>query len=482
MSGGPRLAAAGAANLLGAAFGAAVGLGLGALVGRTTGTEGAGVYYVAVAVFVVVSQLGELGADTGLVRFVAAAGATGRVATVPPLVRAALRPVLIGGVATTAAVALLVTLSPGRWLDLPDPLVVGGAALAVVGSMLAVLLAIPRGFHDPFGYPLLQNVALPFTRLVAMLVVASLGAGAATLLGAWMAAVLPVTIAAAWWARRSLRQHVPAGPTESPDVRGFWRFSATRGVASAVEITLEWADVVLVGMLASVEAAGIYAVVTRCARAGEMVQQAGRITLGPSLSASLARGELSVASALYERATAVMIWLAWPLYLLLGVFADTVLRLFGDGFDDGTTALRILLVAMAVSTAAGAVQTVLLMGGRSRWQLGDKSGALALNVALVLVLVPQMGIEGAAIAWAVTLVVDTAVAGYQVGWLMGVRPGLGRPVLASAVSLGVVGGIAVLGRLVLGDSIAALLASGAVAAVAHLAVGKVLARRIGLRA
>ena len=65
---------------------------------------------------------------------------------------------------------------------------------------------------------------------------------------------------------------------------------------------------------------------------------------------------------------------------------------------------------------------------------------------------------------------------------MGVLPRLGRPLLAAAVSLVVVGGVALLGRLVLGDSITALLLSGAVAAVAHLVVGRVLASRIGLRA
>ncbi len=43
--------------------------------------------------------------------------------------------------------------------------------------------------------------------------------------------------------------------------------------------------------------------------------------------------------------------------------------------QSGATSLRVLAVAMAVATAAGAVQSVLLMAGRSSWQLADKTGA-----------------------------------------------------------------------------------------------------------
>ena len=64
-----------------------------------------------------------------------------------------------------------------------------------------------------------------------------------------------------------------------------------------------------------------------------------------------------------------------------------VLGLFGAEFTLGTVALVVLASAMALKNTAGALQTVLLMAGRSTWQLRNKAIQLVL-LALMPVLVP----------------------------------------------------------------------------------------------
>ncbi len=473
------LAGAGVINLVGGASGSLIGLLLAALVGRTLGPGGAGSYFIAIATFMIVSNIAELGADTGLVRFVSAAIATGRTDTVGALVRVALRPVLVVGTGFVLLVAILAMadLGPSR---VPVPLLIGGAATAVVSSLLAIALSLTRGFGDATTYPLLQNVLLPVLRLVAVSAALLAGAAATGVVAAWMVPTLLVALVAGLVARRQLRRHLAGIEPGAAEAGEFWRFSATRGVSAGLEIALEWVDVLLVGALTSAEAAGIYAVVTRCARAGEVVQQAARIAIGPQISAALARGDLPRAREIYGAVTAVMIWLAWPFYLIVAVFADAVLSLFGPAFDAGATALVVLVGAMAVATAAGAVQTVVLMGGRSWWQLADKSGALALNVVLNLLLIPLWGIEGAAIAWAVTILADTAVVVWQVQRLMGVRPQASFTAFAAVQSVVVVGGLALLSRVLFGSSVGIMLATTAVVAAVYLAVSLVLKDRWGL--
>ncbi|AWB91329.1 lipopolysaccharide biosynthesis protein [Aeromicrobium chenweiae] len=481
------IAWAGAVNLVGGAAGSIVGLLLAAVVGRQLGTEGAGTYFLVVAVFMIVSNVTELGADTGLVRYVSAARATGRLADVPHLVRSAVRPVLVGGALVVVVVAAVVWTHPDLVEGLSSRFLVGAAVLAVLSSLIAVMLSISRGFGDVLTYPLLQNIALPVLRLVGVVVVVSAGGGVAAVLTAWMAPVPVVLVLATVVAVAMIRRR--SGPvagrvTDVARLRRasaeFWAFSATRGITAAVEILLEWVDVVIVAALTSPEEAGVYAVVTRCARAGEVIQQAARIAVGPQISAALARGAAGEAREIYGLVTAAMIWLAWPFFIVLAVFGDAVLTLFGPGFDAGWTSLATLAAAMAVATAAGTVQTILLMGGRSTWQLADKSGALVLNVVLNLVLVPIWGIEGAAVAWAVTIVVDTAVVAYQVQQLMGLRPH-GRPLMvAAALSIGVVGSVCLAARLLLGSSVPVMLGTIAVAAGVHLAASFPLRHRLGL--
>jgi O-antigen/teichoic acid export membrane protein len=205
-------------------------------------------------------------------------------------------------------------------------------------------------------------------------------------------------------------------------------------------------------------------VVTRCLRASEVVQQAARIVVGPQISAALARGDSGHVREVYGLITAAMIWLTWPFFVVLAVFGDQVMRVFGPGFGAGAVPMAVLAAAMALATGAGAVQTILLMGGRSTWQLADKTFALSLNVALDLLLIPWWGISGAAIAWAVTIVVDTAIVLWQVQVIMGLRPSGGHLRLAIVEALLLVA-VPVLASRLLFDSSPEVLA-GTVAAVA----------------
>ncbi len=189
---------------------------------------------------------------------------------------------------------------------------------------------------------------------------------------------------------------------------------------------------------------------------------------------------MQTAREIYGLVTAAMIWLAWPFFLLLAIFGDAVLTLFGPGFDDGAVSLAVLCVAMGLATAAGTVQTILLMGGRSSWQLADKSLALVLNIALDLVLIPLWGIEGAAVAWAITIIADTLVVVWQVQRLMGVRPRGGHLLVAAGLSLAVVGVLGVAARVVLGSSLPVLGGAFVVIGAIYLGLSWCLRRSLGL--
>ncbi len=480
---------AGAVNLVGGVTGASIGLLLAAVISRHLGTGGAGAYFLVVAAFMIVSNVAELGADTGLVRFLSAARATGRPDLGPYLVMIAVRPVLLVGVAAVVAAGVWAVSSPALPAGLPIWFVVTAFAAAILSSLIAVLLAATRGLGDVVTYPMLQNVALPVLRLVGVVAVLVAGGGTTAVLVAWIAPV-PIVLAVGAVVVAGLLIRVSSaarsGTIALPDAerrrvgREFWSFSAARGLSAAAEVLLEWADVIIVGILASPESAGVYAVVTRCARAGEVVQQAARIAVGPQISAALARGATGEAGRLYGGVTAAMIWLSWPFYIVVAVFADALLSVFGQGFERGAVSLAVLSGAMAVAAAAGTVQTILLMGGRSRWQLADKSVALAINIGLNLLLVPAWGIEGAAVAWAVTILVDTAIVVHQVQRLMEVRPP-GRPIATAAVlAVTVVGGSTVTARLLWGDSVTTMLTATTAAGLVYLAASVPLRHRLGL--
>lgn len=470
--------------------GALLGLVLIAVVGRGLGVSETGVFFQVVALFMLASALLRCGADTGLLRtwsVQSALAPTGMRQTL----WVAVVPVALVSVA--AAIALQVWTAPlVARLHTADPdaaermvrFLAWCLPAAVVGL---VLLAGLRGLDSVVAFSVLQNIALPTLRVVLVLGVLAVGLdGVPAVMTAWGAALPVVLVLAVVLVARRLPAEIEPPPdaerTGLPAAaRRFWSFSAARGAAAFLETTLDWIDVLIVAALTSTAQAAVYGVATRLVRAGLVVDSAVRIGVAPQLAILLAQGDRVTTSRVFTAMAKVVILLAWPAYLCLMVFGTTVLGWFGDGFADGAWVLVVLSGAMMLTLAAGVVQSMLLMGGRSHYQLANKAVAVVVNTALNLWLVPIHGIEGAAWAWVVTLAVDTTLAAVQVRYRLGVALRLRTLVLPALLALLVMGLGAVGVRETVGQSSVGLAVAVVVIGAAYLAIVWRLRERLGLR-
>ncbi|GGS82999.1 hypothetical protein GCM10010156_47070 [Planobispora rosea] len=418
----------GVVTLLGSVASAAAGFLMTVVVARLLGPAEAGVFFIVMALFMIFSEVTELGADTGLVRSAARLRALGRMADLRRVTVAALVPVL--AVSTVTAVVLYVC-APWVASFFADPahldeatlfLRVAAPFLAVSAARMVVLSGM-RGLGDLTAYTLV-NVAMPVARPLLAVAAVGLGLGSGAVMLAWSLPVGLTFAAAAVLLWRMVRRAGTGGERDPGAVREFWLFSGARGVAAMIEILIVWLDVLIVGALVSNHDAGIYATASRFITTGTLVLAATRIAVAPQIAGLLAKGDNRTAERLNSMATGWVMIASWPLYLALACFGPFVLTLFGDGFAEGAAALAILATSMLVVMAAGNVQTVLLMGGKSSWALGNKVAALAVNVVLNLLLVPYLGIAGAALAWAAAELVDTVAAALQVRYGLGLRLGL----------------------------------------------------------
>ncbi len=227
-----------------------------------------------------------------------------------------------------------------------------------------------------------------------------------------------------------------------------------------------WLDILIVGAILGSYDAGVYAAVSRLAMIGTFALEGTRLAIAPRLSGRLARREHPHAADLYQSATRLLILASWPVYLLFAIYPTVTLGIFGPRYTAGAVALVIIALAMLVNTGTGNVTVVLLMGGKSSWNVVNTMAALFVNVTLNLLLLPRIGIAGAAVAWAASIVVDNLAAVLEVWWIFGIAPagrGYGLVVAVASGCFGVAG-LAI--RSALGQSVPAL----ALALVAGLAV------------
>jgi len=150
--------------------------------------------------------------------------------------------------------------------------------------------------------------------------------------------------------------------------------------------------------------------------------------------------------------------LLWPLFLLAIVYGPQVLLVFGHSYSAGTTVIVVLGFAALFATACGQVDMVLITSGRSSWSLANGLLAVGVNVGVDLLLIPKYGIMGAAIGWAVAMVLTNVMPLLQLSVVYRLHP-LGRGTIIACLLTGLSFGIVPLAaRAVLGKTPLALLA------------------------
>ncbi|WP_336921893.1 lipopolysaccharide biosynthesis protein [Aquipuribacter sp. SD81] len=411
-SGGPDSASSGTArggllNLLGTGVSALAQLVCVLVVTRGADPANAGSLFAGVSVLLIGAALAQLGTDVSLVRQVSVCGQRQRRADAVRVTRDAVVAVLALGLVLTASLLLLPSTWTARVLGSADPTASALLVLAVpVLALHELALAVTRGTGSMRPTVVLERVARPLLQVVTLSLAVTSTDDPRALSVAWVlpwVAVLPASAAAAVL---HLRRIPDGGPVaEATSRRAFWRFSATRAVARTCQVALQRADIIIVAALAGAPAAAVYTAATRFMVVGQLAGTAVQQAAQPFFARLHAAGAREDLQALLRRTTVWSVAVVWPPYLVMALAAPWLLPVFGEGYEAGAPVLTVLSVAMLLATAAGPVDVVLLMAGRGATSLVITATALAVDVVLCLLLVPHLGILGAAVAWAAAIVV-----------------------------------------------------------------------------
>jgi len=372
-------------NLFGAGVSSLAGIALVVVVTRSVGQSTAGLFFTLTSLFLLAQVVAGMGTGTGLVYFTSRLRSLGRGDEIRAFQRVALLPVsLLAVLASAALVAVSSTIA-----DLAVGSAQARTAVVVLAALLPLavlsdsLLAATRGHATMLPTVALERVTRPLLQLGLLLVaVAAAGGSLALLAGAWALPWLATAVVAAWWLVKLGHRYPSAGavaPTRDT-WREFWSFTWPRSISSVVQIALQRLDIVLITVLIGPAQAAVYTAATRFLVVGQLGSTAVATAAQPRLAEQLAVDDRRSAQAVYRSATAWIVLLTWPLYLLSAVFADSLLTVFGSGYTAGTDVVLVLAVAMLVATACGMVDMLLNMAGRTAWTLANSLLALVVMV------------------------------------------------------------------------------------------------------
>jgi len=105
-------------------------------------------------------------------------------------------------------------------------------------------------------------------------------------------------------------------------------------------------------------------------------------------------------------------WTFWPsLALAIGllIVGEPLLSLFGQGFSEGYPLIFVLVIGLLARASVGPSERLLNMVGQQRACAMIYACAFATNLALCLVLIPRLGLIGAAASTATAVVVESTL-------------------------------------------------------------------------
>lgn len=277
--------------------------------------------------------------------------------------------------------------------------------LAVYNTLLASFSAIKRLKFRVY----MRDIIRPTVRLLATATLLLIGYGLLGVVGGYLIGLLVAIIAGVYFLHKNAPRIVEAETTRVASRPLLW-YSVPLAFASIIYIFLGQIDYFVIGYFYTSEEVGIYRVGYALA-ANLMIFSS---SLGPIFKPLIAetKSDREAVRTRYRTATRWIAGLTLPVMLVVGFGASAYLSVvFTPQYAVATAAVVILAVGCTISASCGGPDGTLLQGlGYSRLVFINTVVLLAVNVGVSVLLVPRIGITGAAIGTASALTINGLLA------------------------------------------------------------------------
>jgi len=387
------------------------------LLPRLLGVSGYGQYAIALGWTLVLVLPARLGFDYSALRYVTTYLEAGNTSALRGFVRISLGSVtcfslLIG--MSMVIIASVVTDELGLLTMAAAAALL--APIAIVGVLSVMMRTARRYFASQFYDQVMRPATLLVLLGLSLTANAKLSAPVATLLtatAAWL------SLAALGWHFRRTFAEIWSVRATFTDMRKWFVLSLPLlGVTVAQELLNQF-EVILLGALADARSAGLFAAASRLVSLMTFALAAFGIVSGPMIASANQRRNLAELQYVTTFTTRLGLLFAGGVALLLVVGGRLLLGLFGPEFQSAYVPLLILVAGGLVNAFTGIVVYLATLTGRERPALAIFLSALALSLALNVLLIPPLGIIGAAIAS------SSALSFWNLAMLLYVRRALG---------------------------------------------------------
>jgi O-antigen/teichoic acid export membrane protein len=287
------------------------------------------------------------------------------------------------------------------------PLYLACATIPIYG-----LVQVQAGIAQSYDWPNLALMPFFIIRQLAVAIVM----GAAFLLGAPTDAVTAMIVAVvATWAvtigqmvvlDRRLKAKVPQGPKRY-EVKTWFATSLPIFVVEGFYLLLTYVDILALEQFRSPDEVAVYYAAARLLAIVAFVHFAIAGATTHKFTEYHVSGNKERLASFFRETIRWTFWPSLACCAMILAFGRPLLALFGANFESGYIVMFILSVGMLARAAVGPAERLLNMLGERKHCAAVYATAFAINLVLCVLLIPRIGIEGAAVATSTAIMAES---------------------------------------------------------------------------
>jgi len=276
-------------------------------------------------------------------------------------------------------------------------------------ALVSVAVSISRGFGRVREQVYFQNVVYPILFLAFVVAGVVLGSSFEFVFLAYVLAQALTFVALTFDVLKTgIFDIKPA--LDSRVGKELVKFSVPLMLTGLASFIMTWTDTLMLGHYLGPEVVGLYNGAAPIAKLLPVFLNSAGMIFPPLATTLYARGQLEEFKRVYQVLTKWIFLLTLPIFTVMFLFPRaTIAFFFGPKYTPAATALQILAVGFMFHTLLGLNGWSLIIVKESKFiSLSTLTAAVA-NVILNALLIPSYGIDGAAIATAVSYVISNTL-------------------------------------------------------------------------
>lgn len=434
-------------TLIGRVTGRAINYVVVIVIGRLLGPAQYGLYGIGLTIMALGGLAATLGLEHGVIRY----GMRYRRSDPERLKGVIFEALGVTVVVGALAGALLFALAPwiaGEFFDKPDlaPVLKGFSLGILFYPVLRVAASSTRITQRMRYYVLSEELSAPASFIVLFFLLYALGWGLmAAVIGNVASTGVAAAIAMVLLVRLFPALHEGARPVYMP-LRELISFSVPTAASGMMALIAMWLDRLMVGYYLTEAETGVYLASSQISFLFTILLISFNSIFSPMIADLYHHGQSRRLDELFKVSTRWGFYLGVPVFLVIALVPERLLTFIFDArYAHGAWPMVILSIGQMANLATGAVGFLLVMSGREkRWMLAS-GVALGANFVLNLLLIPRLGLEGAAVATAITVCGLFTVGLFLVRRSMGLWP-YDRRLLKGGIAIAATAGVLVWAR------------------------------------